>query len=220
MSTLVDLSHTIDPDIPRFASLDAPYIGPLWTHAEAATRGYRNTTCEATEVSFPTSIGTYLDAPYHFDPHGPDISRLKLTQLVVPGVVIDWRRQAAPGSPLPDALPESLDVAGKAVIVATGWSDYWRTEQYYDHPYLTRALAQRMRELGPALVGIDTLVIDNPDDPERPTHTILLRAGILIVENLTRLDTLVNQTFTFFAVPVKVAGATSFPVRAFAMLER
>jgi arylformamidase len=220
MATLVDLSHTIAPDIPRFASLDAPYIGPLWTHAEATTRGYRNTTCEATEVSFPTSIGTYLDAPYHFDPCGADISQLRLTQLVLPGVAVDWRRQAAPGSPLPDDLPDGLDVAGKAVIVATGWSDYWHTGQYYDHPFLARALAERLLALRPALVGIDTLVIDNPNDPERPTHTILLRAGILIVENLTGLSALIDQYFTFFAVPVKVAGATSFPVRAFAMLER
>ena len=219
MPTLVDLSHTIKTDMPRFASLDAPHIGTLWTHAEAAARGYRNTTCAATEVSFPTSIGTYLDAPYHFDPHGADISQLELSQLVLPGVVVDWRQHAAPGSPLPDDLPASLDVAGKAVVLVTGWSDYWNTAHYYHHPFSPRALAERLQELNPALVGIDTLVVDDPNDPERPTHTILLRAGILIVENLTGLSALVDRDFTLFAVPVKIAGATSFPVRAFAMLE-
>jgi len=220
MPTLVDLSHTINPDIPRFASLDAPYIGALWTHAEAPTRGYQNTTCEATEVRFPTSIGTYLDAPFHFDPHGADISQLKLSQLVLPGVVLDMRQHAVPGTPLPNTLPDGLDIAGKAVLLITGWSDYWNIEQYYDHPFVPRALAERLRVLKPALVGIDTLVIDSPNDPERPTHTILLRSGTLIVENLAGLSRLIDQTFTFFAVPAKVAGATSFPVRAFAILER
>lgn len=220
MPTLVDLSHTINPDIPRFPSLDAPYIGALWTHAEAATRGYQNTTCEATEVSFPTSTGTYLDAPYHFDPRGADISQLELSQLVLPGVVLDVRQNAAPEVPLPDTLPDRLDIAGKAVLFATGWSDYWETERYYQHPFVSRALAERLRALKPALVGIDTLVIDSPNDPERPTHTILLRSGILIVENLTGLTGLIDQAFTLFAVPVKVAGATSFPIRAFAELER
>ena len=75
MPALLDLSHTIRPDMPRFPGFDAPQVGAIWTHAEAGERGYRDTTCEVTEVCFVTSIGTYLDAPYHFDPQGVDISQ-------------------------------------------------------------------------------------------------------------------------------------------------
>ena len=219
MPVLLDLSHTIRPDMPRFSSFDAPHIGALWTHAEAPQRGYRDTTCEATEVRFPTSIGTYLDAPYHFDPQGADISQLALSQLVLPGVALDLRDQAACGEPLPADLPAGLDLPGKALLLCTGWSDYWGEEAYYRHPFVSRTMAERLRAAEPALVGIDTLVIDSTQDPTRPVHTLLLRAGVLIVENLTGLSGLINQAFTFAAVPVKVAGAAAFPVRAFAILE-
>jgi arylformamidase len=219
MTTLLDLSHTIEPDMPRFASFDPPHIGAVWTHAEAAARGYyQGTTCEVTEVRFATSIGTYLDAPYHFDPDGADISRLELSQLVLPGLALDLRDRAAPDAPLPAEALDGLDVTGKALLLCTGWSDYWGDERYDHHPYVPRAMAERLRAMRPALVGIDTLVIDSTKDPSRPAHTLLLRAGILIVENLTGLSDLPGKTFTFAAVPVKVAGAAAFPVRAFAML--
>lgn len=228
MHTFLDLSHTIEPGMTRFSSFDPPYIGAVWTHADAAAQGhYRETTCEVTEVRFVTSIGTYLDSPYHFDPDGADISQLDLSQLVLPGLVLDLRHRAAPDTPLCADVLDGLDVEGKALLLCTGWSDHWGGEKYYHHPFVSRGLAERLRELRPALVGIDTLVIDSPQDPTRPAHTLLLRAGILIVENLAGLDGLVEdrsaslwETFTFVAVPVKVARAAAFPVRAFAISGR
>jgi kynurenine formamidase len=217
MSNLLDLSHVIEPDMPRFASIDPPQVRPVWTHSEAAARGYQGTTCEVTEVRLVTSIGTYLDAPFHFDPDGADISQLPLSQLVLPGVVLDLRDVSAPDEPLPAGALDSLDAAGKAVLLYTGWSAHWGTDRYYHHPYVSRTMAEQLRACQPALIGIDTLVVDSHRDPTRPCHTMLLRAGILIVENLTGLGELVGQTFTFVAAPVKVAGAAAFPVRAFAM---
>lgn len=219
MTVLLDLSHTLRPDMPRFRGFDAPQIDAVWTHADAGKRGYRDTTCEVTEVHFVTSIGTYLDAPYHFDPQGADISQLALSQLVLPGLVLDLRQQAAPGAPLPADALDGLELADRAVLLCTGWSDHWGEEQYYHSPFVPRALAERLLEKRPALVGIDTLVIDSTQDPTRPAHTLLLQEGVLIVENLTGLSQLIGRPFTFVAAPVKVAGAAAFPVRAFAMLE-
>ena len=218
MPTLLDLSHTIEPDMPRFSSFDSPHIGAVWTHADAAARGYyQDTTCEVTEVRFVTSIGTYLDSPYHFDPDGADISQLDLSQLVLPGLALDLRDRAKPDAPLPPDALDGLDVEGKALLLCTGWSEHWGDEGYYRHPFVPREMAERLRAMRPALVGIDTLVIDSTQDPTRPAHTLLLRTGILIVENLTGLSGLVGEIFTFVAVPVKVMGAAAFPVRAFAM---
>jgi arylformamidase len=219
MPELVDLSHTIQSEMPRFAGLKAPYIGAVWTHAEAPDRGYEQTTCELTEVAFATSIGTYLDAPFHFDPQGIDISQLALDRLVLPGVALDLRERAKADTPLPPETLDGVEVTGKALLLNTGWSVHWGEDQYYRGPFVSREMAERLRSARPTLVGIDTLVIDSPKDPTRPAHTLLLRAGILIVENLTRLDHLLESAFTFVAVPVKVAGAAAFPVRAFAMLE-
>jgi kynurenine formamidase len=218
MPALLDLSHTIGPDMPRFPGLDAPHVGALWTHAQSVQRGYQDTTCQVSEVRFVTSVGTYLDAPFHFDPVGADVSQLKLEQLVLPGLVLDLREQAAPEAPLPVGALEGVEASGKALLLCTGWSEHWGDEAYYRFPFVPREMAQRLRAMRPALVGIDTLVIDSTQDPTRPVHTLLLRAGTLIVENLTGLGELVGKTFTFVAVPVKVAGAASFPVRAFAML--
>jgi kynurenine formamidase len=214
---ILDLSHTLEPNMPRFASFAKPWIQPLWTHGESIGRGYENTTCEVTEVRFVTSIGTYLDSPYHFDPSGADISQLDLGQLVLPGIILDLRSQAAPDTPLPAAVLDGLDVDGKALLLYTGWGDYWGQDQYYQHPFVPREMADRLLAMRPALVGIDALVIDSTRDPTRPTHTILLGDGILIVENLTGLGDLIGETFTFVAVPVKVAKAAAFPVRAFAI---
>lgn len=219
MSIFLDLSHTIGPDMPRFSGFDAPHVGAVWTHAQAAERGYQDTTCQVSEVRFITSVGTYLDAPFHFDPDGADISQLDLSQLVLPGLVLDLRDRAAPAAPLPVSALEGVDVTGQALLLCTGWSDHWGDERYHRHPFVPRAMAERLRAMRPALVGIDTLVIDSTQDPTRPVHTLLLRAGVLIVENLTGLSGLIGKTFTFVAVPVKVAGAAAFPVRAFAMLD-
>ena len=107
-------------------------------------------------------------------------------------------------------------VAGKAVLIHTGWAKHWKTEQYFeDHPFLTEHAAWYLRAGGATLVGIDSLNIDDTDDGRRPVHTLLLGHDIPIVEHLTNLDTLPDEGFRFFAVPVKVKALGSFPVRAF-----
>jgi kynurenine formamidase len=109
---------------------------------------------------------------------------------------------------------------GKAVLVHTGWDRHWRTDTYSagEHPYLTREAADYLAKAGAALVGIDSLNIDDDKDGSRPAHTILLGAGIAIVEHMTNLAALPETGFRFFAVPPRVKGMGSFPVRAFARL--
>ena len=67
-------------------------------------------------------------------------------------------------------------------------------------------------------MGIDSLNIDDDKDGTRPTHTILLDGGVAIVEHMTNLAALPDTGFRFFAVPPRVKGMGSFPVRAFALL--
>jgi kynurenine formamidase len=76
-----------------------------------------------------------------------------------------------------------------------------------------------LAQAGATLVGIDCANIDNMNDAARPAHTILLAAGIPIVEHLCNLDKLTSKRFRFFAVPPAIEGGTSFPVRAFAICE-
>jgi arylformamidase len=119
-----------------------------------------------------------------------------------------------------DALAfAALEVEGKAVLVHTEWSRHWRTDQYFEgHPFLTEAAAKWLSEAGAALVGIDSFNIDDTSTGQRPVHTVLLGAGIPIVEHLCGLKQLPPGGFRFSAVPPPVKGMGTFPVRAFATL--
>ena len=115
----------------------------------------------------------------------------------------------------------NLDLRGKAVLIHTGWSRHWRTDTYFNnqHPFVSRQGAEKLAESGVRVVGIDSYNIDDTSDLTRPAHTILLRAGIFIVEHLTNLESLPeSMPIRFFAVPPKVRGLGTFPVRAFAMV--
>lgn len=188
------------------------------SHAEAAASGnYDGCTCEITEVQFVTSLGTYMDSPFHFNPAGGSIESLTLEQCVLPGVTVDCTGVAARQPIDPDVL-NGIDVAGRAVLFHTGWSRYWGQPEYYNFPFLSRATAEHLRDGGARLAGVDFLVIDDTRDPQRPVHVTLLHSDILIVENLTNLAALPATGYTFHAAPVKMSGAAAFPVRAYAVL--
>ena len=217
---LLDLSQTISPQMPRFSeSAPQPTISAWMSHAQAAASGrYEDCTCEITQVEFLTSISTYLDSPYHFVPGGPAIHQIALDQCVLPGICIDCRPLQE--HQLIDAhFFDDIDVAGKAVLICTGWSAFWGDDRYARYPFIGRDVAEALRDGGAKLVGVDYLAIDDQSDPQRPVHTTLLRAGVLIVENLTGLDALIGREFTFHAAPVKVEGAAAFPVRAYAVTD-
>ena len=149
---------------------------------------------------------------------GVDVSGLPLESLAdLRGSVV-----AAPAAGrriVPSDLPDA-DLAGRAVLFRTGWSRHWGTPRYFEgHPFLDAAVALRLVAARVALVGIDSLNIDDTEGGERPVHSALLRAGIPIVEHLTGLEALPGAGFRFFAVPVKVRGMGTFPVRAFARID-
>jgi arylformamidase len=164
-----------------------------------------------------SNTGTDLDTPGHRHRGRHDLSGLPLERCaLLPCLVVD---APATGAAEPD-LVEGLDVAGCAVLFRTGWSAHFGTERYDEpgHPHLATDTAAWLADRGVALVGIDSLNVDDARDRERPVHTLLLDREVLVVEHLTALDQLPPRGATFTAVPVKVAGLSTFPVRAFAAL--
>jgi len=214
---LIDLSHVIEEDMSIFPSLPQPRINAYFTHAQSLPH-YEGGACfEVTHIDTVTSVGTYLDAPYHRHPGRATIDHLALGQCVLAGVVADVRRKG-PREPIRAAdLPE-VSLCGGAVLFCTGWDRYWKQPAYHAHPYLSAEVVEALLEQAPSLVGIDVLNIDNPRDKTRAAHTQLLGHDILIVENLCGLEQLIGHSFLFVAAPVKVRGAAAFPVRAFALL--
>jgi len=215
---LIDLSHVIEEDMSIFPSLPRPRIEAYLTHAESLAH-YDGRACfEVTHLDMVTSLGTYLDAPYHRHPGRATIDQLALGQCVRPGVVVDVRGKG-PGEPIRAAEVPTGDLRGRAVLFCTGWDCYWKQPTYHRHPFLSAGAAEVLLRQRPSLVGIDVLNIDDPGDKARPAHTHLLGQDILIVENLCGLEPLLGRTFLFVAAPVKVRGAAAFPVRAFALVD-
>ncbi|TAH35418.1 MAG: cyclase family protein [Planctomycetota bacterium] len=213
----VELSHPIEDAMVTYPGLPAPRISAHMDRAASAAHYAPGTTFHIGRIDMVANTGTYLDAPFHRWADGLDLAALPLDRCAE----LEGRRVRVPDARAADAacfLDQDLD--GMAVLIHTGWSRHWRTPQYAgDAPFLTEAGACRLRAAGAALVGIDSINIDDRADPRRPAHSVLLEAGIPIVEHLTGLDQLPERGFRFSAAPARVAHMGSFPVRAYAVLE-
>jgi len=216
VSRLIDLSHEISDSLVTYPGLPAPQIDEYLTREASRSRYAPGTEFSIGRITMIANTGTYLDTPFHRFGDGFDLTGLKLEQLVdLDGVLV--RVVGAAERAIGADRFSGLDVHGKSVLVHTGWDRHWATPEYgVGHPFLTGAAANWLAENGATLVGIDSLNIDDGADGERPAHTTLLRAGIPIVEHLTGLDQLPTDGFRFTAVPARVRGMGTWPVRAFA----
>lgn len=214
---LVDLSHPIESGMLTYPGLPAPLISDFLSRQDSSERYGGKAEFHIAKIEMVANTGTYLDAPFHRHRDGIDIGDLPLPSIAsVPGRLVRLSSGRTIG---PELLAET-DIAGSAVLFATGWSLHWRSESYGapDHPFVTREAAELLASRGAALVGIDSVNIDDMADHSRPAHTILLAHGIPVVEHLTGLEALEGQSFTFFAVPAPFRGVGTFPVRAFAIV--
>ncbi|MDQ8757080.1 cyclase family protein [Sphingosinicella sp. LHD-64] len=213
--TLVDLSHVIEDGMTTHKGLPGPHICDFWQREASAAFYDDGSTFQIGRIDMVANTGTYLDSPFHRFAGGADLAGLKLGQLVaLPGLVLRTEATA-----IDRDLFEGHDLAGKAVLVHTGWDRHWRTDAYQTgHPHLTEAAAHFLARQSVALVGIDSHNIDDTGGRARPVHTVLLGNDILICEHMTNLGALPDAGFLFTAVPPKIAGMGTFPVRAFAML--
>ena len=215
---IVDLSHAIEHGMTTYKGLPEPHICDFWERESSAQNYDDGSTFQIGRIDMVANTGTYLDSPFHRYADGADLSELKLRSLAdVPGMVIrrPWENDLAIR---PEHL-EGRDVEGRAVLFHTGWDRHWREDSYFgEHPYLTAEAADWLVEHGAVIVGIDSVNIDNMHVRARPVHTRLLGAGIPICEHMTGLGSLPDEGFRFSAVPPKVAGMGTFPVRAYALL--
>ncbi len=217
MGRLVDLSHPIEHGMITYPGLPGPVVSDFL--GREASRGHyaEGTTFHVARIRMIANTGTYVDAPFHRFAHGKDIAGLPLERLAdLEGIVVE---AAGRGRAIDADLFAGRDVAGRAVLVRTDWDAHWRTPRYGEgYPHLTRAAAEYLAGAGPALVGIDSMNVDDDTDGVRPGHTLLLSAGIPIVEHLCNLKALPESGFRLHCVPAPFRGLGSFPVRAYAVL--
>jgi arylformamidase len=217
---IVDLSHPIRDGMITYPGLPGPEITDHLTRAAAEETYGPGVTFHIGRISMVANTGTYLDSPFHRHAGGDDLAALSLDQLVdLDGIVV--RLTGATERSVDVAQLAPYDVSGRAVLVHTGWDRHWGSPSYgRDNPYLTAAAAEWLVERRAALVGIDSVNVDDVDDRSRPAHTALLAADIPIVEHLCDLGQLPPRGFRFHAAPPAVEQFGTFPVRAYAIVDK
>jgi kynurenine formamidase len=216
---LVDLSHTVEHGRITYKGLPAPIICDFLSREDSRSHYTGGTEFNIGKIEMVANTGTYVDSPFHRFADGIDLSELPLESLVdLEGIVV---RAQNLGRAISAAAFENVEVKGKAVLVHTDWARHWGTDQYYEgHTFLTRDAAEYLVESGAAFVGVDTYNIDDTTDGSRPVHTILLGNQIPICEHMCGFESLPDKGFRFHAAPVKVKAMGTFPVRAYAILDK
>jgi len=213
----LDLSHAVEHGVVTYKGLPAPVICDFLSRADSRAHYTAGTEFMIGRIDMVANTGTYVDSPFHRYAQGKDLAQLPLESLAeLDAIVVDLPR----GTRVLEASAlAKLELAGRAVLVRTGWSKHYATETYFEgHPYVSREAAQLLVSRGVRLVGIDSYNIDDTKDGTRPAHTLLLGAEIPIAEHLTNLADLPREGFRFTAVPVKVKAFGTFPVRAYASM--
>jgi len=212
---LVELSHMIKAGMVTYPGLPAPEITPHITRAASRARYAAGTEFAFDRLTLLGNTGTYLDTPFHRYADGADLSETTLAQTAdLPTIVV--RVQGAKRVVDVGELA-ALDVRGCAVLLHTGDDTHFGSPRYAQDPhYLTKGGAVWLADHGAVLVGTDSVNIDDFSDGERPAHTVLLAAGIPVVEHLTGLGQLPPTGAFFTAAPLRIHGFGTIPVRAFA----
>jgi arylformamidase len=215
--SFLDLSHSIVDGMITYPGLPGPIICDFMSRAASRGRYGPGVEFHIGKIEMVANTGTYLDSPFHRYADGKDLSALPLESLADLDAVLVDARGSSGG--IGAEVFDRLEPRGKAVLVRTGWDVHWGTSRYLSgNPFLTADAAACLVERGARLVGIDSLNIDDIQDLDRPVHSTLLGAEIPIVEHLCNLGPLPRKGFRFSAVPAKVVGFGTWPVRAFASL--
>lgn len=218
---LVDLTQPMDGAIPMFPGLPRLVIDTVLSREDSRESYTEGAEFLIQRYAMTGNSGTYMDAPFHRYADGCDLSLLPLASTAaLPGIRIDARDATTSGRrTIDESFLNDIDVRGCAVLFWTGWDARWPNPDYLEpNPFVSGDLAQRLVDDGASLVGIDTWNVDDTEDMSRPAHSILLRQGIPVVENLCGLDGLIADGFQFHAAPLPIRQGTAIPVRAYAIL--
>ncbi|WP_396450089.1 cyclase family protein [Actinomadura sp.] len=217
---LLDLSVPITTGMPVYPGDPEVEAAPALTTAESGVNVLR--------LHMGSQTGTHVDAPFHIDDALPRLDELPLTRFTGPAAVMDVRG-LPPRAPIPpDALPPGLE-PGDVLLIATGWSAHWGTDDYLAHPYPAPETAEAIIAAGVRTVAVDALSVDptpppGSDDFSLAVHRVLCGAGAVIAENVTGLDAVVDAyeagcSIELFLFPIALAAADGAPARAVARVD-
>ncbi len=212
MKRLIDCTHIIKTNMPVFPGTDGPILDPVCTMEEMGFREKKWTMYSHT--------GTHMDAPAHMLAEGKTLDQLPIESFMGRGFVLDVRECAETEIPLSRVQSvENLLPDIDFLLIQTGWEAYWGKDEYFqDFPALSEEAAEYLMRFELKGIGVDAISIDLMESKTFPIHGILMKSGLVILENLKNLS-LLEGVFEFQALPLNVEDADGSPVRAIAILE-
>jgi arylformamidase len=205
---ITDLTHVIYSDMPVFPGTE----GPIFIKANTLEKdGFQEA-----KITMYSHTGTHIDAPAHMLSNGPSLDNLEIEQFIGKATIIDFSNT---NEKLIDInklkLYEEKIKNVEFIILKTGWSKYWGTKKYFeDFPSLSAEAATWLSQFNLKGIGIDAISIDDMESTTFEVHKILMPKNIIIIENLTNLDSIINEYFILSILPLKNKDADGSPVRA------
>jgi len=203
---IYDITLTLSDEIPTWPG-DPKFSMERFDKIEAGD----NTNTTRFEMSAHT--GTHVDAPYHFINHGKGVDQLSLK--VLTGRVYVLHLPNIDVVTAADLEKADIPLRTRRLLIRTRNSEYWAKgvrEFQTDFVGLTADAADYLVKRGVKLVGVDYLSVA-PYKQSRPTHEILLRANVIIVEGLN-LAEVAQGRYMLYCLPLKLKGADGAPARA------
>lgn len=202
---LIDLTHIFDTNMPVYPGDPEPKLEQI---TSLDKDGYNDSL-----ITSVMHVGTHMDAPLHMIEKGKTMDEMPIESFFGTGILIDVRGKKKIDASLIDGITIPK---GSIMLLYTGYGEKYRTKDYFDDiPQVTEDFAQKMVESKISILGMDIL---GPDEPPFPTHKILLGNDIMIIENLTNLDKLLEASeFEVMALSMKLQ-ADAAPVRVIAKI--
>ena len=212
---VIDLTHTISKNMPVYPGTEKPKLEVKSTYDKD---GFKETL-----LTMFSHTGTHMDSPAHLFPERTNLDSFLPEQFIGKGLVIDCS-DLKEGERIDmkyiDCVKEKANKAD-FILFHTGWDRYWRTDFYFkDYPCITEEVAQYLIYNKKKGVGVDVIGIDPISDENLTIHRkLFLKTDIVVIENLTRLEEVGNELFTFCALPIKYENSDGAPIRAIAILQ-
>ncbi|AFQ42811.1 cyclase family protein [Desulfosporosinus meridiei] len=209
---VTDLSHLIHSSMPVFPGTEQPIF-------QRANTLENDGFLEA-KITMYSHTGTHIDAPAHMHLNGPYLDEFAIDKFIGTAIILDFSRSNTQVLDIESIISHEETIQTiDFLILKTGWSKYWGNPKYYKgFPYLTEKSAKWLSQFALKGIGIDAISIDDIESSSFPVHKILLEKNIIIIENLTNLDSIDTKgSFLLSVMPLKTKLADGSPVRAIAI---
>lgn len=147
--------------------------------------------------SIGTHVGTHIDAPMHMLEHGVTLDTFPLEKFVGRGRLVDVTTGDF------GSIREMDIREGDIVLLRTGMSSKYQDPVYFEtYPVMSEEIATYLVDAKVAMIGLDACSVDS--QAGFPIHKLLLAGNVLIIENLTNLEQLIDKNFRVYALPLKL----------------